>query len=213
LGSGVGTCNAPTGTTLEALPVERGFWRATGLEETIYRCFYERACVGSQKDKESYGDGLCREGSKGPLCTVCEHDHYFSMTRLQCEKCGSVSVLILVIVVLVAVALLAALLYASLNPGSWEACGLCLSGDWGEAAECVADHAAERQSSSASEGDGKPEPPRPDESTSEKKRSSSAFTKLKIVISCYQIVAGAHVLLPSIPWPLAYEQLVRTSVR
>ena len=43
--------------------------------------------MGSQKDEESYGDGLCREGSKGPLCTVCEHDHYFSMTGLQCEKC------------------------------------------------------------------------------------------------------------------------------
>ena len=35
----------------------------------------------------------------------------------------------------------------------------------------------------------------------EKKKRSTALTKLKIVIGCYQIVSGVHPLFPTIPLP------------
>ena len=38
--TGTRTCAA--GTELTALPIRRGFWRATAIETTLYRCFYKR---------------------------------------------------------------------------------------------------------------------------------------------------------------------------
>ena len=193
LGSGVGTCDAPT--TLEALPVKPRYWRATELEDTIYRCFYERTCKGSPggTNKTSYGDGLCRKGHKGPLCNVCENGYYFSPTELQCAKCRRASMAIYVIVVLVVVALLAILVYASLDPGEQgkEIRGALLR---------RAKSRVRRSSSNISV-----------ESASDaiKEQSSSALTRSKIVISCYQIVAGIQELFPTIPWPVAYEQVAR----
>jgi len=58
------------------MPVKERYWRATALEETIYRCFYRKSCKGSLQpgpNQTSYGDGLCRKGHKGPLCNVCEN--------------------------------------------------------------------------------------------------------------------------------------------
>ena len=58
------------------------YWRATGLEDTIYRCFYRKPCKGSQQgpNQTSFGDGLCRKGHKGPLCNVCENNSVHNST-------------------------------------------------------------------------------------------------------------------------------------
>ena len=122
LGSGVDTCRKAT--TLEALPVKERYWRATELEETIYRCYYRKSCKGAEpglnQNQTSYGDGLCRKGHKGPLCNVCDN-HYFSFTNLTCDECAGVSTAIFVLIVITVFALLAALLYVSLHPDTWEA--------------------------------------------------------------------------------------------
>ena len=224
LGSGVGTCDAQT--TLEALPVKPRYWRATELEETIYRCYYRKSCKGSLQpgpNQTSYGDGLCRKGHKGPLCNVCENNYYFSFTNLTCDECAGVSIAIFVLIVITVFALLAALLYMSLHPDTWEASlTACVDQDCCNDAvmDSVVDHAERRSSETEDKAKQQPHPETTERSSPksgpaearssdasvgaparEKKKRSTALTKLKIVIGCYQIVSGVHPLFPTIPLP------------
>jgi len=222
LGSGVDSC--PKATTLEALPVKPRYWRATELEETIYRCYYRKSCKGSPggTNQTSYGDGLCRKGHKGPLCNVCERNHYFSFTNLTCDECAGTSTAIFVLIVITVFALLAALLYMSLHPDTWEASlTACVDQDCCNDAvmDSVVDHAERRSSETedkakqqahtetterSSPKSGPAEARSSDASVgapAREKKRSTALTKLKIVIGCYQIVSGVHPLFPTIPLP------------
>ena len=112
---GVDAC--AQGTTLERLPVKEHYWRATELDERLYRCFYAESCIGTQAGREDFGDGLCRRGHKGPLCTECKRNHYFSAAERGCEPCGPGSALVLPgLVVIIGLALAAGLFWV-LKPG------------------------------------------------------------------------------------------------
>ena len=166
---------------------------------------------------------FCRKGHKGPLCNVCERNHYFSFTNLTCDECAGTSTAIFVLIIITVFALLAALLYVSLHPDTWEASvTACVDQDCCNDAvmDSVVDHAERRSSETedkakqqahteaaerSSPKSGPAEARSSDASIGaparEKKKRSTALTKLKIVIGCYQIVSGVHPLFPTIPLP------------
>ena len=49
-------------TTLEALSIERGYWRATNSSENVLACYHPDACSGGMTGTPGY----CLEGYKGP---------------------------------------------------------------------------------------------------------------------------------------------------
>ena len=118
-----GTRNCDEGTTLESLPIKRNYWRATELDDSLYRCFYKKICEGwgPGSKRDSYGDGLCQDGHEGPLCNVCKRDWYFSPANLRCEECRSASPAVFGIVVAAATVLLIAAALGIFYPGTWFA--------------------------------------------------------------------------------------------
>lgn len=54
--------NAPTGTTLETLGIEAGYWRATNKSKEILQCYNDKACLGGKTESL----GFCDSGYEGP---------------------------------------------------------------------------------------------------------------------------------------------------
>jgi len=78
-------CSSP-GITLEALPVRRGFWRATKLSTKVYECDLVRACRGGNSTEE---DDQCFRGHKGALCGACAPGFELNFFSDKCTKCGA----------------------------------------------------------------------------------------------------------------------------
>ena len=185
--------------------------RATELDERPYRCFYKQSCVGSRDGENSWGNGLCRRGHKGPLCNVCENNYYFSTTYLRCNKCGEVSSPgIFAVVVLIAASLLALAVITVFYPGVVGSMAqrmiLALSrndlndDNVEEIVDAVDDEALDMDASQlAATKTG-------EEVERSEARSRYMITKLKIVIATYQIVGGIMRIFPTIRWPLSYSR-------
>jgi len=224
-GTVTGTRGCAEGTTLESLPIKRNYWRATALETRLYRCFYKKVCegwgLGSQRD--SYGDGLCQEGHEGPLCNVCKRDWFFSYTNLRCEKCGAASPVVFGIVVVVVALLLVAVALTIFYPGIWLSFlfGTVVEavhprvheGKFDEAIVAAVEHVEDEEKDAADEAASRRDADAgaASETEDEEKDLTARFllTKLKIVISCYQIVGVMILLFPTISWPSAYEKVAQ----
>ena len=87
-------CNS--GTTIETLHLEEGFWRASNNTTTFYSC-YSLTCGNkhsSSKDCADYHTGL--------LCEVCVNEtQYFDRDYRHCIDCPSITVVITKVAVIV----------------------------------------------------------------------------------------------------------------
>jgi len=96
-------CSSPN-TTLEALGVPRGFWRASNQTTELHKCVASEHCSGSgtaanverSRRRLEYGDvgsdaligAGCDAGHTGPLCEWCVSDEqYFSRKERGCADC------------------------------------------------------------------------------------------------------------------------------
>ena len=61
-------------TTVEELQIDKGYWRATNMSRSIYKCFNTNACKGGLTGASNY----CLSGYEGP----CEHDSEGTAPRL-----------------------------------------------------------------------------------------------------------------------------------
>ena len=82
----------PVGTTISTLVLLEGQWRLSSTSLDIFFCGKEdsgkngEACIGGSDPGEN-GNGYCRKGHSGPLCSTCENDHYFDQGT--CNGCPS----------------------------------------------------------------------------------------------------------------------------
>ena len=72
-----------TGTTLATLPLKPGFWRVSNSTLQISECPYGNHCVGG----DAFGERLCRPGSFGWACAVCQDGYFFSASESECLQC------------------------------------------------------------------------------------------------------------------------------
>ena len=168
--------------------------------------------MGSRDGENSWGNGLCRDGHKGPLCNVCEKDHYFSTAELGCRKCGEISSPgVFAVVLLAAASLLAlavvAIFYPSVLSAVAHSMVMGAARTENDAEELVADlHAAVDDEALGMERADMDASQREEEEERSNARSTYMFTKVKIVIACYQIVGGILRIFPTIRWPLSYAR-------
>ena len=89
-------CPTDGGSTLEDLALENGYWRISADSTDILECRMPDACAGSSNadrrltaegGSASYGDRYCSSGYTGPLCGVCDDDHYHQKESSSCAKC------------------------------------------------------------------------------------------------------------------------------
>ena len=99
-------CPTDGGSTLEDLALENGYWRISADSTDILECRMPDACAGSSNVTDavgatgdadrrltaeggsaSYGDRYCSSGYTGPLCGVCDDDHYHQRESSSCAKC------------------------------------------------------------------------------------------------------------------------------
>ena len=99
-------CPTDGGSTLEDLALENGYWRISADSTDILECRMPDACAGSSNVTDavgatgdadrrltaeggsaSYGDRYCSSGYTGPLCGVCDDDHYHQKESSSCAKC------------------------------------------------------------------------------------------------------------------------------
>ena len=73
------------GTTLESMKLTKGFFRFTATSTEVYPCPYYFNCKGGKITGNSTS---CREGSGGPLCSVCQAQHYMSEDEGCLEVCA-----------------------------------------------------------------------------------------------------------------------------
>ncbi|KAH8073869.1 hypothetical protein JL721_2415 [Aureococcus anophagefferens] len=73
-------CAAP-GATLETLDLKKNFWRASAAADAVYRCHQLGACKGG-------ANSSCARGHKGVLCGTCEAGHYHDSSLQACRDCG-----------------------------------------------------------------------------------------------------------------------------
>jgi hypothetical protein len=88
--AGKGTkCDQP-GVTLEDLPLTKGYWRVTSTSVDVLLCLTEAACPGEGHLKQNatvWADRFCAEGSRGPLCGVCD-EGFRREANGDCAACG-----------------------------------------------------------------------------------------------------------------------------
>jgi len=93
-------CSAP-GTTLEALPLQPGFWRQSNRSRLVRACEVEGVCIGGSDVRIQ-----CNGSHTGPLCDLCKEGFYGGRGK-PCEECeGDVAVTIALPVACIVVALL-----------------------------------------------------------------------------------------------------------
>lgn len=94
-------CSA-SGSTLENLDVDAGYFRFDTTSYTAYECPFPVNCRGGNSTADQ-----CRQGAQGPLCAVCKTGWTFNSWAGYCYECASLvgavvtwSVLLLVIALL-----------------------------------------------------------------------------------------------------------------
>jgi hypothetical protein len=96
--------------------LKRGYWRPNNNSLDIYRCKSTESCTGGNTTSQ---DG-CFPGQTGPLCAVCE-DNHFRAPDLQCQSCaGNTTSLLISGGILIVIAAILALVYSRLNESTKE---------------------------------------------------------------------------------------------
>lgn len=75
-------------TTVRSMRIKSGFWRLSPLAVKIYKCEYgvngSTPCLAAG----NAGDSICVAGHSGPLCRVCDDDHFY-FEQGNCIECES----------------------------------------------------------------------------------------------------------------------------
>ena len=90
-----GNCNScpegsaceSAGSTLRSLVIVPGFYRFSTDSVEVYECRYPVHCE-TDGIRNLTGLSLCRDGTGGPLCTVCLEGWYHSSLEAQCAPCN-----------------------------------------------------------------------------------------------------------------------------
>ena len=67
-------CEHPRGTTEKTIRLEQNYFRLHDMATVTYECDSAN-CIGGT------GSTLCREGSGGVLCSVCDENYYLTTSR------------------------------------------------------------------------------------------------------------------------------------
>ena len=123
-------CGSSTETKdryLETLIVEEKFYRFTDTSIEVYRCSKYHRYADNCGGGNSYGDASCLYNSMGPLCRLCEPNHFHGSEAGRCIECKEKAVLISTIPVIVigGVIFISLLLYRYL-----EACSRMVNNFW-----------------------------------------------------------------------------------
>ncbi|CAM9601541.1 unnamed protein product, partial [Ectocarpus fasciculatus] len=94
--------------TLEALSIQRGYWRATTTSEEVLACYHPEACLGGVTGTAGY----CLEGYQGPYCAVCSHG-FSAQFGFTCRECSDSAGGIVLAVALAVVGIFAAVVVVS----------------------------------------------------------------------------------------------------
>ena len=90
-------------TTLRTLPLERGYWRISNISVDLRQCPDHR----SESSACLPGVGGCKNGTDGPMCTVCQRaDFFYSAQTSQCMPCAERDLSLTLELVLICVGLL-----------------------------------------------------------------------------------------------------------
>ena len=76
-------CDAP-GLSVAAAALSEGFWRAGPESIDVRPCPHLDSCVGTRRNTS----GVCREGNRGPYCSLCEKGLSRSSQSGKCEPCA-----------------------------------------------------------------------------------------------------------------------------
>ena len=100
-GSPIGANCSSAGQTLEALSLQRGYWRFHESTIDVRRCpgsLSGSACVGCSDAACTANFSSCKPGTGGPYCGLCsEHSstlpqegkQFYDKERMECRPCGS----------------------------------------------------------------------------------------------------------------------------
>ena len=115
---GPGSCSScPTGTDcdnkstafyeLETMPVSKGYYRFSTTATAVYECEGRNCRGGAFK----VGEETCKANARGPLCALCDKDHFLS-GKGSCKECSdshimeSLTWIVAAVILLVALAVL-----------------------------------------------------------------------------------------------------------
>ena len=91
------------GLTPETMVIDKGFYRFSASATMVYRCMAN--CEGSSSSLSDSSDSSnssdrrrrrltyyetdtkCKSGSEGPLCSLCDTDHYLDSSKGKCRNC------------------------------------------------------------------------------------------------------------------------------
>ena len=105
------TCSS-SGMTLQSLDVKKGWYRFSNSSTEVYECelvsSYKGLCGGGTEP----GDISCKGNALGPLCSLCDREHYHAGTGKKCRPCRKISLMMqtLVPVIIVTFALMLCLI-------------------------------------------------------------------------------------------------------
>ena len=63
--------------------IEEGYYRFSNTADEVYLCLAN--CLGSNEN----GTNDCAEGSRGPLCSLCDRVHYLHASTGHCLSCAT----------------------------------------------------------------------------------------------------------------------------
>ena len=75
-------CDEPA-ATIETIVITEGYYRFSNTADEVYLCLAN--CLGSNEN----GTNDCAEGSRGPLCSLCDRVHYLQASTGHCLSCAT----------------------------------------------------------------------------------------------------------------------------
>ena len=217
-------CNTE-GVSLIRLELEDGFWRAHNRSTNIKRCFEPERCVPHTNENGTFTP--CAPGNIGPLCQVCEPDHYYSLANGMCIECTGSEAATFLIPLVVLILFVVVLVYSCLNYGQSQVQAKVQT--WGNEAvqtevdgtveDAVAEKYEEVRAKAVvkalapiefviTQAGGKPCMQRLKEGWKRlKARSEQVMVKVRILISLIQVLSALGVVFV-IPYPPIYDEMV-----
>lgn len=104
---------------LESLYIESGRFRTHRNSKKVEHCPYRDACLGGN----TTGEESCTAGNEGPLCAVCSHEYYYSITTNSCLSCTGHSIAGSFLSAGLALVVIIAFLMLSLRCCNWKSRG------------------------------------------------------------------------------------------
>ena len=76
------------GTTTQSMELTDGWFKFGAQSVEVYKCPFDNCVAPAHNASGAVGPDLCAKGSNGPLCAVCDPDHYLSKQKNSCQACS-----------------------------------------------------------------------------------------------------------------------------